>query len=219
VALEASARAVALAPALAEAHVARALALGLADDPLGQEAAFQEALRLNPRSFDAHYERGRACIQAGRHDEAVVMLRRAAALQEDDVASLVQLAIPMERLGRLAEALEATREGLQRAERLLAIDPAHARALGLASNAHALLGNREAALELARRARASWRDDPLSCMNVAVTYSFLGMKADALDLLESAAREGYRATRWLQMDTAFDGLRGDPRFEALLRGE
>src|SRR5262249_52689488 len=54
-----SRQALELGPELAESHVARGDVLSINNDYLGAERSYQEAIRLNPASFDAYYRYAR----------------------------------------------------------------------------------------------------------------------------------------------------------------
>jgi len=56
-----------------------------------------------------------------------------------------------------------------------------------------------------------------SPFNIALVYVGLGDKDRALDWLEKAAEERARQIVFLKQDAVFDPLRGEPRFQALVR--
>jgi adenylate cyclase len=85
-----------------------------------------------------------------------------------------------------------------------------------ASTAYAALGERDKAVEWAERALAADPDEPVLYYNVAVTYTELGNLDRALELLDRAVKLGYGNRAWLEKDSDFDPLRGDPRFQAIL---
>src|SRR6266545_4867757 len=119
----ASRKALELAPQLAESHVARGqvLKVSLEYDEAARE--FQQAIRINPSSFDAHHLYARMCFQWGRLEESVVHYRRAAEIRLEDFQCALLLAQSLRALGRDDEAREARRDGLRRAERHLELEP------------------------------------------------------------------------------------------------
>jgi Tfp pilus assembly protein PilF len=72
----ASRRALELAPQLAEAHVARGLAVSLLGQYAEAETEFETAMGLNPQLFDAAYMYGRGLVAQGKFDKAIKILER-----------------------------------------------------------------------------------------------------------------------------------------------
>jgi tetratricopeptide (TPR) repeat protein len=66
----ASRKALELAPHLAEAHVARGVALSIRRQFAEAQTAFETAINLDPNLFEARYLYGRACLSQGRLAEA-----------------------------------------------------------------------------------------------------------------------------------------------------
>src|SRR5438046_4310697 len=77
---EASRKALELDPDLAEAHVARGLAVSLKKQFAEAEREYETALRLDPRLFAAHYFYGRACLAQGKLAEAARCFEQACKL-------------------------------------------------------------------------------------------------------------------------------------------
>jgi hypothetical protein len=55
-------------------------------------------------------------------------------------------------------------------------------------------------------------------VDIALIYTGLGDKSQALDWLEKAYDDHAGRLRWIIFDPQFDSLRGEPRFQDLLRG-
>lgn|ERR1700720_701699 len=79
------------------------------------------------------------------------------------------------------------------------------------------LGQRDQALERARRAFAIDPEDGGVLYNVACFYALAGSREEALDHLDKAIQNGFGHRDWLENDSDFDSLRDEPRFQALLR--
>ena len=216
----ASAKAVALAPELAETHLARGAVFALRRDFPAAERAYREAIARNAQSYDAHYHYARLSFQLGKHDQAIALYARAAELQTEDFQCLLLSAMPLRRLDREAEAEAAERDGVRRAERYLELDPRNLRALVLGAGALARLRERASALEWCGRAVAAAADgkDVSLTYNVACVYAQLGEKDAALRLLEQNVVLGFGKRDWLEHDPDLDPLRDDPRFQAILAG-
>jgi tetratricopeptide (TPR) repeat protein len=85
----------------------------------------------------------------------------------------------------------------------------------------ALRGDRDAALAHVEHVRDldpasldAWAAGPR--VNVALTLAVLDEKEDGLAALEELADQGAISTGWLAFEPSFDGLREDPRFEAIV---
>src|SRR5205823_14466457 len=115
-----------------------------------------------------------------------------------------------------AEAEAAYRRGLRAAEAYLTLYPDGARALCLGATAWCQLGDRERALEWARRALAVDPDEAMTLYNVACVYSLLGRTEEAIDTLSRAVAQGYAHKEWILNDTDFKPPHGHARFQAVL---
>ena len=94
--------------------------------------------------------------------------------------------------------------------------PEAARALYLGATAWCQLGDRERALDWARRASAVDPDESITLYNVACVYALLGQTEEAIDTLARAVAQGYTYKEWIQNDSDFKSLHDHPRFQALL---
>jgi len=222
-ALEASRRAVQLAPELAEAHASRGLAQLLNDDYDEAETAFRTAEALDPRLFEAWYFHGRACFQHGDVMRAAALFERAAAVRPDDYQALLLASSIYGGLGIRDKAAETARGGVEAADRHLALSPHDIRALYLGAAGLLELDRYDAAVARADRALALQPDDTSVLHNVACVYARVGDTDKALDCLEHSERvtldaggRAIEAADWVRNDPGFASLRGNPRFEALL---
>ncbi|MEW5974584.1 MAG: protein kinase [Acidobacteriota bacterium] len=212
----ASERALDLAPDLSEAHSSRGFVLSLAGRYQEAELEFQAAIALNPNSFDAHYLYARSCFAWGRIDQSAEQFRRASECRQEDFQSLMLLAQSLRKLGRDEEALEASREGIRRAERHLELDPTDARALSMGANGLMDVGQVEKALHWSHRAVDLHPDDQGVLINSACVHIRAGLKEEALNLLEQTFSRGWGKRDWIEHDPDYDILREDPRFQAML---
>jgi serine/threonine protein kinase/tetratricopeptide (TPR) repeat protein len=213
----ASRKALALDPERAEAHASRGFALSLSRQYEEAHREFQTAIRLNPKQYEAHYLYARACVQEGKLEDAVRHYEDAAAVRPEDYQALLLMQTPLTRLGRKEEAIATLRRGLQVAERHLELTPDDARALVLGAGALMQLGESDRALDWARRAHAIDPEDSAVLYNVACAYALGGLKEEAIKGLEQAITNGFGHKEWLENDSDFDSIRGDPRFQALLK--
>ena len=213
----ASRKALQLAPELAETHASRGFSLTLERDYEGARQEFETAIRLNPKLYEAHYLYARAHMQAGNLEEAVRQFEEAARVRPEDYQSLLLCAGPLKGLGRHEEAKAAMRQGLAVAEKHLELNPDDARALYLGSAALIQLGERERGLEWASRARSANQSDSLVLYNVACSYALGDLVDEAIECLDQAIQNGFGHREWIENDSDLNALRGDPRFQALLK--
>ena len=212
----ASARALALAPDLADAHVARACALSLSRRYDEADQEFEQAIRLNPNLFDAYYYYARTAFAQGDIARSADLFKKAADVRLDDFQSPMLLAQSLEMLGRAEEAAKATREGIRRAERILVLNPLDGRALSLGSGALYSDGQHARALAWSKRSLELYHTDPSTLMNAACLQAKMGHKEEALDLLERVFARGWGKRDWVEHDPDYESLRDDPRFKVLL---
>src|ERR1041384_5700178 len=213
----ASRKALELDSELAEGPASRGFAHTLRKEYAEARRQFETAIRLNPKLYEAHYLYARACFQEGKLEESVKHYEDAARVRPEDYQALLLVQSPLNSLGRQEDAKAALRRGLQLAEKHLELNPDDARALYLAAGALVQLGNKERALEWARRAHAVDPEDSGLLYNVACIYPLAGMKDDALTCLDKAIQNGFGHREWVENDSDLDLLRDDPRFEVLLK--
>jgi serine/threonine protein kinase/tetratricopeptide (TPR) repeat protein len=213
----ASAKALELEPDLAEAHVARGLAISLSKRFREAEAEFETAMKLDPKMFEAAYWFGRALLAEGRNQEAARMFERASALRPEDYQASNFLAQAYDALGMADETAAANRRSIKLMEERLELNPADARAANLLAATHANLGNSAKAMDYAERSLAIDPDDAMLLYNVACTYSLLGRTDDAIGCLERAVDKGFGHKEWLDHDPDLNALREDARFQTISR--
>ena len=211
-----SERALALAPDLADVHVARGCALSLSRRYAEAAAAFDAAIGLNPNLFEAYYYYARSCFAAGEIERSAGLFRKAAAARLEDFQSALLASQSLRRLGRLEEAREVGLEGIRRAERALELNPADARALSLTPGTLLEVGQADRALEWLEQSLSLHPDDMSTLINGACVYARIGRKERALDLLEKAFTWQWGHRDWIEHDSDYDSLRDEPRFRRLL---
>jgi TolB-like protein len=215
-AFAASRRALELEPRMPEAYTARAMLLSLQGRKDEARQDYEEAIRLNPASFDAHYLYARHCFEGGEFERAVTLYEAAVTLRPDDYQALSLLEGALLKLGRVEQHAEVARRAMQAIDRQLAIDPQDGRALQLGTTNAARLGLRDKARELGDRALKARPDAFSSYYNVACAHSILGDTDEAIALLDRAVQHGRGNLEWIEHDPDFDNLRSDPRFDAIL---
>jgi serine/threonine protein kinase/Tfp pilus assembly protein PilF len=211
----ASRRALELAPDLAEAHVARGIAVSLTKKFDEAEKEFETAMRLDPKLYDAAYFYGRGLKSQGRNEEAAKMFERASLLRPEDFLAPNFLAAALDGMGFHAEAQSATLRALKLIEERLELNPDDARATNMGAAILGKLGDRERTLDYIRRSLAIDPDDGGMLYNIACAYALLGMTEEALSSLETALDKGFGHKEWLEHDSDLDPIRATPRFQAI----
>lgn len=215
----ASRAAVRLDSDLAEAYVARGVAVSLARRFEEADRQFDRAIRLNPRMFEAHYFQGRGHYAQGDLERAVGCFARACESRTEDYQAPSLLGSSLAGLGRTDEAREAYRRTWQLSQKQLEIYPGETRALYFGAIALCQLGERrETAVELAQRALAMDPEEPQVLYNVACVHALLGSVDEAIVCLERTIEHGGWWKSWAKNDPDLVSIQADPRFIALVEG-
>jgi tetratricopeptide (TPR) repeat protein len=244
-AIAAANKAIALDARLAEAYAGLAYARLHALDRDGAEAAFQQALTVNPGYANAHFWYAAAAASAGRFDEAIAEAKRAEALDPvspivllgtswiyhlarrfDDEVAQARAVLTLEPnflMGhyRLGEGLlqlgrmEEALAALQKARELSDDNPDHVAAVAYA---RARMGRKREAEE-ALRGLLRLRNGTqryVSAHAIGLVYTGLGNRDEAIAWLERARHELAWGMAFLGVEPDFDPLRSDRRFAALV---
>jgi serine/threonine protein kinase/Flp pilus assembly protein TadD len=214
----ASAKALELEPDLAEAHVARGLAVSLSKRFAEAEAEFETAMKLDPKLFEAAYWYGRALEAEGRFQEAAKMYERATILRPEDYQAPSFLAQAYRALGMADESRAADRRAIKLMLERLELNPSDARAANLLAATYASQGESEKAVDYAERSIAIDPDDAMLLYNLCCTYTLLGKNDDAIACLERAVDKGFGHREWIDHDPDLNALRDNPRFQSIMRG-
>jgi serine/threonine protein kinase/tetratricopeptide (TPR) repeat protein len=213
---ESSSRALELDPELAEAHVARGLAVSLKGEFGVAWEHFETAIRLDPQLFDAHYYYGRACFGRGELERSANLLEEACRLQPEEYLPSSMLGLVYKEAERWADAESAGHCALELIRKHLELNPGDARALSFGATTLASLGERGEALAWADRAVVIDPQEPSVIYNVACVYAIVGSPDEALDLLEQVIAGGFGHRGWVEQDPDLRSLRDHPRFRKLL---
>ena len=212
----ASRRAVELDGDLAEAHVARGVAVSLRRNHEEAEREFRAAIRLDAASFEAYYFFARGFYAQGKKDHAVYWFRRACEADPQDYQAPALLGSALRGLGLKAESDEAYRRTVALAQKHLEVNPGQTRALYFGAIALCQLGERlDEALEWAERALRIDPEEPQVLYNVACVYALTGKPERAIDCLAKTVVHGDLWRGWMENDSDLEALHGHPRFEAL----
>jgi serine/threonine-protein kinase len=241
----ASATAVKLDDQLAEAHVM--LAGVYSDYDLQwrtAETEYREALRLDPNYSTTHQWYANLLIGLGRRDEAQSHILRARELDplsliiQVNVANIFLLsrdydrareecrkAIEMDEnfvtarwiLGRAEQLLGRYDAAVAEFEHGLKLEPDNTVLRAALARAHAAAGATARAQRMMAELERTSTRRYVSALDLASVHAALNQQDQAFSLLERAVRERANRIAFLSVDPAYDTLRGDPRFDRLLR--
>jgi len=233
------AKALALDPNFSDAYGALGMLRGWVDrDWLAAEEAFRHAIELNPHNSGAHHELGQLFMRLGRCDEAVEEEQRAV-LQNPGLAhyqsGLAEVYLFCRRyddaIREFEKNLDLVRDSLftttnigdayfyqgKYAQALATYESSRWPAPGWA---YAALDRREDARKWIATSEAEWARGGAPvwvAWNLARTYATLGERAEALTWLERTYDANGGFVVYLKVHPQFDSLRGEPRFQSLLR--
>jgi TolB-like protein/class 3 adenylate cyclase/Flp pilus assembly protein TadD len=173
-------------------------------------AEVQRAIELDPLSLVANVDVGTTYVYARRFDDAIDQLRKAIELNDSFYYAHYQLGIALECKGLIDAAIAEYEKAHQ-----LNDDPYVSSLLG---HAYALRGRRDDALKMLAQLRDESAHHYVPAAGFAIIYLGLGDKDEALDWLEKgfSDRDGWNIG-FVKVDPMLDGLRGNPRFEALVQ--
>lgn len=240
-------RALALDSTLAEAHTALALAFVHAWNFQAGDAEYRRAIALDPRYPTAHQWYGELLYHTGRIDSSLVEIRRAVELDPLAPILPVALGYALTLAGRYDEAIaefskaDEIAPGLGLARRVIAdahlqsgqpqmaveemeaaarLDSETLFTKGMLCHAYGVAGRREDAEKLLKEIEARAGKARVSSVTLAICQLGLGNRSAALDAMEAAVRNHEIAVFTAYsplLDRTWDPLRGDPRWNKILR--
>lgn len=212
-----SAKALELAPDLAESHVSAGIASCMINHYDEAEREFEKAVELDPKNYEAWYFYGRAKVHEGDHRRAIELFETAARVRPEDFQSVLLQAQLYVSLGDQKRAIDVSRKGIERVRAVLDLNPDDNRALNMGAFALLRLGERE---EAEQWMDASVRKAPMDSIiqyNAACFYSIEGKTDKALDCLENClVKVGNISREWLEHDSDLDGIRKHPRYAGII---
>jgi TolB-like protein/DNA-binding winged helix-turn-helix (wHTH) protein/Flp pilus assembly protein TadD len=230
---------------LAEAHNSRASLLYMFNrDWEGAGKEFQRALELDHNYAPAHHWYSMYLALEGRKQEALAEARRAYELDPLSAVVGANLGKILEETGQDDKAIEQTRktldlvpdsavthavlgigyqdkrmypEAIAEYKRALQLGGSPAEIRGLLGNAYAVSGDRTNAEKMIAELKSLWPEQTRAALDLAVVFSGLGEKEDAVYWLEKAQEKQVSDLIGIGQDSRFAELRSDQRFQALVR--
>ena len=210
-----SRKALSLAPDLSDSHSSRGFVLSLGKRYDEAEREFEEAIQLNPNSYDAYYYYARSCFARGQIQRSADLFLKASEVNREDFQSVLLLSQSLSILEK-DKPLEITREGINRAKKQLERNPIDRRALSLGAGSLFEIGEREEAFQWINKALNLYPDDVGVLFNASCLFAKDGNKGEALNVLEKVFGKGFGKKDWIENDPDYDSLRNEPRFQILL---
>jgi len=210
-------RAIELDPDIAEAYCVRARYLQI-DGKLDEaNNALETALRLEPESWEVNKEVGFLYFRQGRATEAIPFFEKATALMDSDFHDPGMLLTCYQALGDSENGARVAAIGAARAEKAVASDPGNAAAMATGAYALAALGDGPRAKEWIARSLMFDPENLSMRYNLACAQAvFLGDTEGAIETLrEFFDNANPTQLQHSQVDPDMDGLRGDPRYQAM----
>ena len=241
---EAVGRALEIDDSIAEAHGALAnIKRGYDWDLAGAETEYKRALELDPNNPTTYHWYGMTMAFAGRHDEAIVLVRRAREL--DPLSLIINKSV-----GDVHHFARRFDQAIEEYKRVIDLDPNSPLGYRELGANYYLNGENEKAIEAWTKAAtlagmsgadidrmkstyktSGWpgffresakriertRTPYVSSYDIALRYSVAGDKELALDWLERAFDEHSSGMVAIDADILFDNIRNEPRFLELRR--
>jgi adenylate cyclase len=216
--MEATERALALDPNLAEAHAIKAYILLERGDTEAAGAEVAIALKLDPESNEANRTAARLNYRLHRYEDAIRFYEKAASLMEGDLNSAFMLISAYTALGDAAGVRRAAEMSSKRTDTVLAHDQNNSSAVAYSAYALAALGDSERAKSRMNRALLIDPDNFNMRYNFACTLAtHLKDKDAAVEVLGPVfAKVTDAFLPYAKADPDFEPLRADPRFQALV---
>jgi Flp pilus assembly protein TadD len=176
-----------------------------------KEEALAEAWRayeLDPLSAVVGANLAKILQEAGQDDKAIQQAKKTLDLEPDSAVTHAVLGIAYEDKQMYAEAIAEYKRALQ-----LGGPPSEIR--GLLGHAYAVSGDRTEVAKVIAELKALWPGQTRAALDLAVVFSGLGDRENALYWLGKAQDMHVSDLVGIGRDPRFAALRGDPRFQAL----
>ena len=156
-------------------------------------------------------------VHEGDLPRALELFEGAARARPEDYQSVLLQPQIYSSLGEPQKAIQVTRIGLERARRILELNPDDVRARNLGAFALLRLGEKDEAEEWMKRSMEGAPRDSIVHYNATCFYALAGEKDKALDCLERClVKVGNISREWLEHDSDLDRIRSEPRFREIV---
>jgi TolB-like protein/DNA-binding winged helix-turn-helix (wHTH) protein/Tfp pilus assembly protein PilF len=181
------------------------MAIGRPEDSFTQ---INKARELDPLSISINFSLGWRLYLARQYDRAIEQLRNTLEMDSSYELPHLVLGLSYAQKGNFASATDELRK---------AVELSHGTPLMVSAlaNVYARSGNKAEAERLLGSLVSESRNNYVSPFYFAVVYAGLGQSDKAMDWLEQAYSDRSNGLVFLKVDPVLDGLRSNPRFQAL----
>jgi Flp pilus assembly protein TadD len=170
----------------------------------------KRSLEAEPLSLITSAVLGRDLYFAGRDDQALEQLRTTIDMGPTFAEACLVLGLIYEHKGIFPEAIAELRQALN-------LSGHQARFVSALGHAYAISGQRKMAEESVARLKHEATQRYVAPYDIAVVYAGLKDTDQTFKYLEMAYEDRSAWIIWLRIDPRFDQVRGDPRYQDLLR--
>ena len=202
-------RALELNPSLAYTHHLYAhylMAMGRMEESM---AEIKLASELDPFSADMNLCFGWHCISTADYDEAIGLALKGVQMDPNNSWAQVILGWAYEQKSMIKEALVEFQTAVSHWKD-------GSLPLGALGHAYGIAGQKKEAKEILEKLLEMSKQTYVPAYDIAAVYVGLGENAKAFEWLSKALEERSGFLIYIKCDRRFDGLRSDPRYEALL---
>jgi adenylate cyclase len=217
--LPAARRALEINPALAEAHCVMVRHFEQQGEHEHADEELQEALRLDPTSWEVNREAARLMFRRDRMGDAIRYFAKSAELMDTDFHSCLMLQTCYLGEGDEPAALESARRTLDRSEVALSKDPTNGAALAAGASSLIMMGEIERGKDWTQRALLLDPENLMVRYNVACSLTFRNSDLEgALELLDEYFKriDSPGQIKHVEIDPDMDRIREDPRFVEMI---
>ena len=183
------------------------MTMGRHEEAIGRMKSSQE---LDPLSLIISVAIGWAHYMAGKYDEAMEQLRRTVEMEPNYPVTYWILGLVLRKLRRYEEAIAEGEKGVKLSGGSPLMNAALAQTLAGA-------GRKKEAMQILEELTNLGTQRYVAPYFFAGIYIGLGEDERAMEYLEKSYEEHSHWLIYLHIDPSMDGLRGDPRFQDLLR--
>ena len=178
-------------------------------------AEMKKAQELDPFSIIINTELGLPYLYAHQYDQAAEQFQKAIEMDPTFPFAHFALGEAYDRKGRYQEALKEREKGISLAGGYAS--PAWFAMTGHLKGAYEALGGENYWLNQLELTRGLYEQGAVTAKAVAEIYAILGDKDQAIDWLQTALQQHDDLLVFLRVQSDFDDMRSDPRFESLVK--